>query len=76
MVIKMKLNNKGWGMMTFIIIIGLLLFVLLFIALLVNDFDDGLPSASKRNINLVENKNLGIHDVNPTLETSNKKPVD
>ena len=59
---KMKLNNKGWGMMTFIIIITLLLGVILLISLLVNDFDEDLPSASRRaDFNYIEvNKNIGV----------------
>jgi hypothetical protein len=58
----MKLNNKGWGMMTFIIIIAMLLGVILLISFLVNNFDDELPSASRRvNINYIEiNKNIGV----------------
>ena len=59
MVSNMKLNNKGWGMMSFIIIIGLLFLVLLLIAFLVNQYDDDLPRASRRNIDYFEtNKNI------------------
>jgi len=57
----MKLNNRGWGMMTFLIIIGLLFLVLLLIVFLVNQYDDDLPRASRRNINYFEiNKNLEV----------------
>lgn len=58
----MKLNNKGWGMITFIIIIGMLLGVILLISFLVNNFDDELPSASRKiSINNIEiNKNIGV----------------
>jgi hypothetical protein len=48
MVSDMKLNNKGWGMITFIIIIGLLFLVILLIAALANEYDDGLPSSRRR----------------------------
>ena len=34
--------------MTFIIIIGLLFLVILLIAALANEYDDGLPSSSRR----------------------------
>lgn len=53
----MRLNNKGWGMITFVIIIGLLFLVILLIASLANEYDNGLPSSSRREINVV-NKNL------------------
>lgn len=43
-----KLNNSGWGMISFLIIIGLLFLVILLIAMLANQYDDGLPTSSKR----------------------------
>lgn len=42
-----KLNNKGWGMITFIILIGLLLFAILLISYLVNQIG-GLPLSASR----------------------------
>ena len=50
----MKLNNKGWGMITFLIIIGLLFFLLLLIALLANDFNNGLPSSRRNQITIIK----------------------
>lgn len=48
-------------MITFLIIIGLLFLLLLLIALLVNDFDDGLPSSRRRQISYIEEqKNLDL----------------
>ena len=42
-----KLNNKGWGMVSFLIIIGLLFLVILLIAMLANEYGDGFPTSSR-----------------------------
>ena len=55
---KMKLNQNGWGMATFLVIVGLLFFLILLIALLANDYDNGLPSSSRNQITIVKEKNL------------------
>ena len=43
-------------MMTFIIIIGLLFLVILLIAALANEYDDGLPRSSRRQLVEILNK--------------------
>ena len=48
-------------MITFVIIIGLLFLVILLIAALVNDYDDGLPlSSRKRSIEICVNKEKNL----------------
>lgn len=47
MVSDMRLNNRGWGMMTFIAIVGLLFLLILMIAFLANEFNNGLPTSRK-----------------------------
>ena len=44
----MKLNNKGWGMFPFLVIVALLFFVLILVALMANEFDNDFPSSSRR----------------------------
>lgn len=58
----MKLNNKGWGMITFLFIVGMLFLVILLIAFLANEYDDGLPSSSGHiHLGIIEKeKNLEI----------------
>ena len=47
MVSDMRLNNRGWGMMTFIAIVGLLFLLILMIAFLANELNNGLPTSRK-----------------------------
>ncbi|MBR1385831.1 MAG: hypothetical protein IJ568_03255 [Bacilli bacterium] len=42
-----KLNNNGWGLIIFLILIGLLFLALLVVALLANQYDGGLPSSRR-----------------------------
>ncbi len=42
-----KLNNKGWGIGTFLILLGILLLALLIAAKLINDIGGSLPLAVK-----------------------------
>jgi len=49
----MKLNNKGWGMISFLIIIGILFFLILLITLMANEFDNGLPSSRRRQLEII-----------------------
>ena len=42
-----KLNNKGWGVLTFVILLGLLLLALLIAAHLINELGGSLPLAVK-----------------------------
>ena len=42
-----NLNNKGWGLIIFLILIGLLFLALLVVALLANQYDGGLPSSRR-----------------------------
>ena len=44
----MKLNNKGWGLFSFLIIVGILFLILILVALMANDFDNDFPSSSRR----------------------------
>lgn len=48
-----KIDNKGWGMGTFLIIVGLLFCVILLIAFLANQYDNRLPSSSRDNSSYV-----------------------
>ncbi len=44
-----KLNEKGWGMITFVVLISLLFFAIILISLLVNKIGGSLPLSSKKN---------------------------
>lgn len=45
----MRLNNKGWGFVTFLFFIGLFLLALLMIIFTVNDMEDDYSSYKKNN---------------------------
>ena len=42
-----KLNEHGWGMMVFLVLLGLLFLTLLIVSYLANQFGDGLPSSRR-----------------------------
>lgn len=46
-----KLNNKGWGMITFLILISLLFCSILLVAYLANQYDPELTIVDKNNCN-------------------------
>jgi hypothetical protein len=50
-----RLNNRGWGMTSFLIIIGLLFFLILLIALMANEYDNGLPSSRRSELGIKQN---------------------
>ena len=51
-----KLNNRGWGYFPFLVILSLLLFLILFITFLANQYDRQFPNDGYR-IKLVTKKN-------------------
>ena len=42
-----KLNENGWGMMIFLVLLGILFLTLLVVSYLANQFGDGLPSSRR-----------------------------
>jgi len=49
----MKLNNRGWGMFSFLILIGILFFLLILIAHMANEFDNEFPKSSRRQLEVI-----------------------
>lgn len=51
-----KLNNDGWGMGSFILILLLLFCAILLVASMVNEYDNRLPSSSRNRDITYDNK--------------------
>ena len=42
-----KLNENGWGLIVFLVLLGILFLTLLVISYLANQYGDGLPSSTR-----------------------------